>query len=307
LAMSQGRLLSEYEPDALQRPPRRQRATGPSRRVTPLRPLPSDRDRASLLDVRDAFLTFDDLLLPRPVRELFAEVHLEQLRADDLAQHALSPRRRFLLVGPPGCGKTATAEAFADELGWQLATVNLPAMVSSFLGDTAKNLAAVFETAATAELVVLCDEFDAIAKTRDDDTEHGELHRVVTSFLQLIDRFAGPSIIIAASNHPELLDRAVWRRFDEVVRLDLPSVHEIRSLIRLKLRALPRERGFNVDRIAHECKNLSHAEVVRVLDDARRHQVLHDLPGSALREREVIVAAQAAQQRAAVAKPSRRR
>jgi len=250
--------------------------------------------------VRDAFLSFEDLLLPKRVRELFAEVHLEQLRAGDLAQHDLAPRRRFLLVGPPGCGKTATAEALADELGWQLATVNLPAMVSSFLGDTAKNLAAVFETASTAELVVLCDEFDAIAKTRSDDTEHGELHRVVTSFLQLIDRFVGPSIVIAASNHPELLDSAVWRRFDEVVRLDLPSVHEIRSLIRLKLRAVPRERGFGVDQIAHECKNLSHAEVVRVLGDARRHQVLHDPPGSALQEREVIAAARAAQRRASV-------
>jgi SpoVK/Ycf46/Vps4 family AAA+-type ATPase len=250
--------------------------------------------------VRDAFLSFDDLLLPKGVPELFAEVHLEQLRVDDLAQHALSPRRRFLLVGPPGCGKTATAEALADELGWQLGIVNLPAMVSSFLGDTAKNLAAVFETASTAELVILCDEFDAIAKTRDDDTEHGELHRVVTSFLQLIDRFAGPSIVVAASNHPDLLDSAVWRRFDEVVRLDLPSVHEIRSLIRLKLRAVPRERGFNVDRVAHECKNLSHADVVRVLDDARRHQVLHDSPGSALSEQAVVTAAKAAQQRAEV-------
>lgn len=297
--MSRGSLLSQYEPGAADTAPRRQRATGPSRRVSPLRPLPADRDRDSLLDVRDPFLSFDDLLLPKRVRELFAEVHLEQLRAEDLAHHALSPRRRFLLIGPPGCGKTATAEALADELGWQLGTVNLPAMVSSFLGDTSKNLASVFETASTAEIVVLCDEFDAVAKTRSDDTEHGELHRVVTSFLQLIDRFVGPSIVVAASNHPELLDSAVWRRFDEVVRLDLPSVHDIRSLIRLKLEAVPRERGFSVDRVAQECKKLSHAEVVRVLDDARRHQVLHDPPGSALRAPEVIAAAKAAQQRAA--------
>ena len=186
-------------------------------------------------------------------------------------------------------------------LGWPLATVNLPAMVSSFLGDTAKNLAAVFETASTAELVVLCDEFDALAKSRDDDTEHGELHRVVTSFLQLLDRFAGPSVVIAASNHPRLLDSAVWRRFDAVLRLDLPGVrHDIRALIRLKLRAVPRERGFNVDHVAHECRGLSHAEVVRVLDDARRHQVLHDPPGAALRENEVLAAARAAQQRAVI-------
>jgi SpoVK/Ycf46/Vps4 family AAA+-type ATPase len=231
---------------------------------------------------------------------LFAEVHLEQVRVDELVHHGLLPRRRFLLVGPPGCGKSATAEAVADELGWQLATVNLPTMVSSFLGDTAKNLGAIFETASTAELVVLCDEFDALAKSRDDDAEHGELHRVVTSFLQLLDRFAGPSIMIAASNHPALLDSAVWRRFDAVVQLGMPSVHEVRALIRLKLKAIPREPGFSVDRIAHECKGLSHAEVVRLLDDARRHQVLHEPPGTALRERDVEVAARTAQQRAAL-------
>jgi SpoVK/Ycf46/Vps4 family AAA+-type ATPase len=301
--MSQGSLLSEFAPDAAERAPRRQRATGPSRRVMPLRPLPSDRDRAALLDVRDAFLSFSDLLLSRDVRELFAEVHLEQLRVDELVHHGLAPRRRFLLVGPPGCGKTATAEALADELGWQLATVNLPSLVSSFLGDTAKNLAAVFETASTAELVVLCDEFDAIAKTRSDESEHGELHRVLTSFLQLVDRFTGPSILVAASNHPELLDTAVWRRFDEIVRFDLPSVHEIRSLIRLKLRAVPRARGFKVDKAAQACKGLSHAEVVHVIEDARRRQVLHDPTGSALRERLVLDAAQAAQRRATASTP----
>lgn len=298
--MSKGRLLSELVPDQVDRAPRRQRATGPSRRVAPLRPLPSDRDRAGLLDVRDGFLSFGDLLLPRPVKELFAEVHLEHRRIEDLAHHGLSPRRRFLFVGPPGTGKTATAEALADELGWQLASVNLPALVSSFLGDTAKNLAAVFETASTAELVILCDEFDAIAKTRGDDSEHGELHRVVTSFLQLIDRFAGPSIIVAASNHPDLLDRAVWRRFDEVVKFDLPSVHEIRALVRLRLRSVPRERGFSVERVANACRKLSHAEVVQVLDDARRYQILHSPPGTALQEREVLAAAQAAQNRVAV-------
>ncbi len=298
--MSQGSLLGEYEADALSRAPRRQRATGPSRRVAPLRSLPSDRDQHGLLDVRDAFVAFDELLLPPDVQRMFAEVHLELLKADELAQHGLAPRRRFLLVGPPGCGKTATAEALADELGWQLATVNLPSLVSSFLGDTAKNLAAVFQTAATSQMVVLCDEFDAIAKTRSDDAEHGELHRVVTSFLQLLDRFSGPSVLIAASNHPELLDRAVWRRFDEVITLNAPKVHEARALIRLRLRAVPREPGFKVDAIAHACKGLSHAEIVRVLDDARRHQILHDVPGAALRTATVLEAAEAAQRRATV-------
>jgi SpoVK/Ycf46/Vps4 family AAA+-type ATPase len=229
-------------------------------------------------------------------------VHLEQLRADYLAQHGLAPRRRFLLVGPPGCGKTATAEALADELGWQFASVNLPALVSSFLGDTAKNLAAVFETAATAEMVVLFDEFDSVAKARGDDSDHGELHRVVTSFLQLVDGFHGPSILIAASNHPELLDRAIWRRFDEVVELNKPGVHDIRSLIRLRLQAVPRERRFAVDDLATHFKGLSHAEIVEALNDARRHQLLHDRPGAALTKKAVLESAEAANRRAGLSR-----
>lgn len=282
--MAKGELLNQYNPDAEKAPRRRERPTGPGRRVSPLRALPADRDRLDLLEVRDPFRSFDELLLEDEVKSLFAEVHLEHARTDFLTQHALAPRRRFLLVGPPGTGKTATAEALADELGWQLATVNLPSLVSSFLGDTAKNLAAVFETAASAQLVVLFDEFDAVAKTRSDSSEHGELHRVVTSFLQLVDRFSGPSVLIAASNHPELLDSAVWRRFDEVIEFSLPGVHDIRSLVRLYLKSIPRERGFNVDAVARACGGFSHAEVVRVLDNARRHQLLHGRPGEALRQ-----------------------
>lgn len=295
--MGRGDLLTEYQPESAPAI-RRERATGPGRRAKPLRALPMDRDRESLLEIRDPTVVFDELLLPDDVRGLFAEVHLEHANVDRLAGHGLLPRRRFLHVGPPGCGKTATAEALADELGLRLATVSLPAIVSSFLGDTSKNLSSVFEIAASNELVILFDEFDAIAKTRDDEAEHGELRRVVTSFLQLLDRFLGPSVIVAASNHPQLLDSAVWRRFDEVISFQMPSVHDIRALIRLELRTVERVRGFDVEQIAAHCKHLSHAEVVRVLQDARRHHVLHAAPRSQLSTEEVVSAALRAQQRA---------
>lgn len=295
--MSQGDLLSEFTPQSARLPKRRERATGPGRRARPLRALPVDRNWDGLLEIRDPVISFSELLLPGEMLELFAEVHLENASTEKLASHGLAPRRRFLFVGPPGCGKSATAEALADEMGLRLATVNLASIISSFLGDTAKNLLTVFEAASSEQMVVFFDEFDAIAKMRDDEGDHGELRRVVTSFLQLVDRFEGPSLLVAASNHPQLLDSAAWRRFDDVTSFDMPGVHEIRALVRLRLNNARREQGFDVEKVATECRGLSHSEVVRVLDDARRHHVLHQPASSALTTTEVLAAASAAQRR----------
>ena len=236
--------------------------------------MPRARGELDLLIVRDAFIAFDDLLLPDDARKLFAEVHLELRREDYLVSHGVPPRRTFLFAGPPGTGKSATAEALADELGRQLATVNLSTVVSSLLGDTAKNLSSIFEAASREYWVLLLDEFDTIAKERAEQTDHGELKRVVTAFLQQLDNFRGPSVIVAATNHPDLLDLAVWRRFDEILEFNPPDVHEIRALLRLKLRSVPKEPNFNVERLASACKGLTQAGVSRVVLDAYRTNLL---------------------------------
>ncbi|MGH2960141.1 MAG: AAA family ATPase, partial [Solirubrobacterales bacterium] len=212
----------------------------------------------------------------------------------------VSPRRRFLLVGPPGTGKSATAEALADELGRPLATVNLSSLVSSLLGDTARNLAAIFSIASQESFVMLFDEFDAIGKERAGGSDHGELRRVVTAFLQQLDGFVGPSVLVAATNHPALLDLAAWRRFDEVIPYELPSVHDIRALLRLKVRSIRRERGFDIDAIAGVCRGLTQADVSGIVTSAFRHHLLYvgDKP---LTTDEVLTAANAAKKRAAAA------
>lgn len=265
-----------------------------------LRALPQAGIASELMTIRDARISFENLLLPKETRQLFAEVHLELRREDFLVHHGVAPRRTFLFVGPPGTGKSATAEAVADELGRPLATINLSTVVSSLLGDTARNLAAIFDAAERDTYVILFDEFDAIGKERSEGSDHGELRRVVTAFLQQLDAFIGSSILIAATNHPALLDLAAWRRFDEVIAFEPPNVHEIRSLLRLKLRSVRREKGMSVDKIAGACSGLTQADVSKVVTDAYRRHLLIE-PDRPLRTEELLTAAAAAQRRTAAA------
>ena len=151
----------------------------------------------------------------------------------------------------------------------QVATV-----VSSYLGETSRNLASIFDYCDKGSWVLLFDEFDALAKERADTAEHGELKRVVTAFLQLLDDFSGNSLVLAASNHPTLLDAAVWRRFDEVVDFRLPTQAEIASLIQIKLRAT--RHMTSTRELARQMKGFSHAEVELVCHDALRRSILAD-------------------------------
>lgn len=304
--MGQGDLLREltgehrHAADKGLLPAAARRRASMARSAQRLRALPQAGIASELMTIRDARIGFEDLLLPEETRRLFAEVHLELRREDFLVHHGIAPRRTFLFVGPPGTGKSATAEAVADELGRPLATINLSTVVSSLLGDTARNLAAIFDAAERDTYVILFDEFDAIGKERSEGSDHGELRRVVTAFLQQLDAFIGSSILIAATNHPALLDLAAWRRFDEVIAFEPPNVHEIRSLLRLKLRSVKRERGMSVDKVAGACGGLTQADVSKVVTDAYRRHLLIE-PDHPLRTEELLATAAAAQRRTAAA------
>lgn len=287
--VAQGELLEQLLPGVTEEErnggPRMPRRRGvPSMREsrssqTALRSVPSRRADQGLLDVRDANISFRDLLLPRTFLDAFAELHLEHHREALLATYGLAPRRTVLLTGPPGTGKSASAEALADEMGRDFAVVNLATVVSSLLGDTARNLAAIFDAAASEPLVLLFDEFDAIGKERAEQTDHGELKRVVTAFLQLLERFRGPSVLVAATNHPDLLDLAVWRRFDVALEFAAPAVMDIRKLLRLKLKPLSRERKLDIEGVARACRGFTQAEVSQVVRDAHRRHVLYQASG----------------------------
>lgn len=165
--------------------------------------------------------TLDDLLLPDEVGQAVRELVEEQHRSDLLRSHNLEPRNRVLLAGPPGNGKTSLAEAIADSLAAPLIAVRYEAVIGSYLGETAQRIGQVFDYARTRQCVLFFDEFDAVGKERGDTHETGEIKRVVSSLLLQIDALPSYVVVVAASNHPELLDRAVWRRFQ--LRLELPA------------------------------------------------------------------------------------
>ena len=163
----------------------------------------------------------EDLFLPELCERACRELIEEQQRASLLRSHSLEPRHRLLLVGPPGNGKTSLAEAIAEALAVPFFVVRYDAIIGSFLGETASRLRRVFDYARTTPCVLFFDEFDAVGKERGDVNETGEIKRVVTSLLMQVDALPSYTVVIAASNHSELLDRAVWRRFQ--FRLELPA------------------------------------------------------------------------------------
>ena len=142
-----------------------------------------------------------------------------------------------------------------------------------YVGETSKNLHRIFDYARSGSWVLLFDEFDALGKARDDPTEHGEIKRVITAFLQMLDGFRGSSLLIAATNHERLLDSALWRRFDEVVEFPRPTVHQLRKLLRLRLRSVAHP-GIDVEAAAHHLKGLPYAAGEKAAWDARRSAIL---------------------------------
>ena len=165
--------------------------------------------------------SLSELILPDAVRDLCRELIEEQLRTELLQSHGIEPRNRVMLVGPPGNGKTTLAEGIAEALSVPLFVVRYDGLIGSFLGETATRLRHLFDHARSRRCVLFFDEFDTVGKERGDAHETGEIKRVVSSLLMQIDSLPSHVVAVAASNHPELLDRAVWRRFQ--VRVELPT------------------------------------------------------------------------------------
>jgi len=248
-----------------------------SERLHGLEPVPKDADRgAPLLEIRDADRHLADLVLDDAQSAILARVVDEFRHWEVLEANGLRSGNRLLFCGPPGCGKTASAEALSQELGVPLLIVRFDAVVSSLLGETAANLRKVFDYASRGSWVVLFDEFDAIGRSRDDATEHGELKRVVNSFLQMLDRFNGRSLIVAATNFEQALDPALWRRFDEIIRFEKPTAAQVLSLLKLRL-AHARVAASIVESMAAELHGMSHAEIERVCFDILKHAALKGL------------------------------
>lgn len=171
--------------------------------------------------------SFDDLILPDDIFKVTKAVIEEQLRADLLRSYSLEPRHKILLVGEPGTGKTSYAEALAERLMIPLYMVRYDALIGSYLGETAMRLRQLFDFVSSRKCILFFDEFDTIGKERGDTQELGEIKRVVSSLLMMTDNLPSYTIVIGASNHPEILDKAVWRRFQVRVKLPIPNKNSI--------------------------------------------------------------------------------
>jgi hypothetical protein len=218
----------------------------------------------------------EEMLLPTVTRAACDALIEEQRRADLLRSHGLEPRHRVLMAGPPGNGKTTLAEAIAEALGIPLLVVRYEAVIGSFLGETASRLRRVFDYARTTPCVLFFDEFDVVGKERGDIHETGEIKRVVSSVLLQIDDLPSWTVVVTATNHPELLDRAVWRRFQ--LRLDLPAptraqtaefVHRF-----FQDRELPKPWAPAIEEIARCLAGASFAETEEFCTAVLRGQVL---------------------------------
>lgn len=235
---------------------------------------PVDRENDwPLAEVRHPRRYFADLVLTGGTLSQLEGLAAEVPAWGRLAAAGIPPRRRALFYGPPGCGKSSAAEAVAAEIGMPLVVVRIDSVISSYLGQTAANLRRIIEYANSSPWVVLFDEFDALGRMRDDPTEHGEIKRVVNAFLQMLDAYRGPSLLIAATNHEGLLDSALWRRFDEVVVFPSPTVHQARALLRKRLAVLP-HRGLDIEAAASRLKGSPHAAIEMAAWGALRRAVL---------------------------------
>ena len=251
-------------------------------------PVPMDGDRRTpLISIRQPDRYLDDLVLSDETQDALRRIMVEVRGWEILEAHGLAPTRRVLFCGPSGCGKTSCAEAIAGEIGLPMLYVRFDSVVSSLLGATANNLRKVFDYASRGQWVVFFDEFDAIGRSRDDATEHGEIKRVVNTFLQLLDGFEGRSIVIAATNFEQALDPAIWRRFDDVVRFDLPDEASLEALIRRRFRPL-RFTHRQVTKILDSVSGASFADAERVCLDARRRCALEGV--DKLRDEDVTTA-----------------
>jgi SpoVK/Ycf46/Vps4 family AAA+-type ATPase len=228
---------------------------------------------AGLLTVAYPKTRLADMALDNAVADPAQRVLLEQRQQHRIKEFGLPPLRKILLLGPPGTGKTMTAAALAGELGLPLFAIQLDGLITKYMGETAAKLRVIFDTIQQTVAVYFFDEFDALGAERGARNDVGEIRRVLNSFLQFLEQDESDSLIIAATNHPQLLDRAVFRRFDAVIQYGLPSKAAAESVMRSRL-ALLDTLHVSWPTVVAAAEGLSHAEIARACEQAAKNVIL---------------------------------
>ncbi|CTP93022.1 AAA family ATPase [Xanthomonas graminis] len=230
-------------------------------------------DLGALLSVTYPRNRLSDLITGAGLRAQLERIIREQRSASSLLSHGLSPRRKLLLVGPPGTGKTLSASVLAGELGVPLFLIRLDVLITKFMGETAARLRQVFDAIAATRGVYFFDEFDAIGSQRGGANDVGEVRRILNSFLQMLEQDQSHSLVVAATNHPGILDYALLRRFDDVLNYGLPDEKQIRDLLKGRLlRFMPARPPWKA--LTKCAEGLSYAEITKAAEDAIKEALI---------------------------------
>ncbi|WP_430470459.1 AAA family ATPase [Thalassospira lucentensis] len=232
-------------------------------------------DLAALVSATYSDTRISSMILPQELDQRLRRVVAEQRQQKKLTEKGLTPRRKILLIGPPGSGKTMTASALAGELNLPLFTVVFDSLITRFMGETASKLRMVFDAMSSTRGVYLFDEFDAIGTKRGERNDVGEIRRILNSFLQFLENDESDSLIVAATNHPELLDPALFRRFDDVLRYDSPDYSVAQNILEARL-SLFDTSEIDWKEIRGKTAGLSQGELSRAADEAAKRVILSD-------------------------------
>jgi len=239
-------------------------------------PLVTPRGELSgLLSVAYPKLRLADIILSEDIQERLKRLISEHCKIKKLRSHGLAPRKKLLLIGPPGTGKTLTASILAGELGLPLFIVRLDSLITKFMGETAAKLRMIFDEINQKRGVYLFDEFDSIGSQRSMGNDVGEIRRILNSFLQMIEQDDSDSLLIAATNHGEMLDDALYRRFDDVITYLIPNKQESIDTFKIKLASFKLFK-INWKKLAEASIGLSYGDITRVCEDAIKEMLIQN-------------------------------
>lgn len=247
----------------------------PNKRFKNAIPIPRDAEKGfPLLEIQNFDVSIDNLLVPNYTKSQIEQIIQEFKDADIFATYNIKNKKKILLCGNPGTGKTFSARVISSVLQIPLVYVRFDSIISSYLGETASNLRKVFDFIESNVWIVLFDEFDIIGKNRDDSHEHGEIKRVVNNFLQMLDNLKGDSLILAATNHQHMLDPAIWRRFDDVLYFELPDERIRVALFDLYLRVIKKNSDIDLCKAASLTEGFSPADIKMTTEEAMKLSIL---------------------------------